>query len=127
MLPFAHRRHGTHDAGGNDATSGEEPKKRPGGGDWCPTCRRTELAGPGLHKRCDRPHGEPGPVRRRRSSALGKKGCCVAPVDAPGADDQPVHVHEVIVEVLQPLVGLACSGHRTAARGYTLGPEICGQ
>ncbi len=54
--------------------------------------------------------------------ALGKQGCGMAVVNPPGPDDQAMHLHEVIVEALQPQLGLASDGDRIRARRYAPGP-----
>ena len=92
VLPLADGRHGTVHAGRNHTAGSEEAQKRPGGGDSAPPRRRTEPVGPRLYERRDRRDGEPGPVGRRRPRELGKKGCGIAPVHAPGPDDQAVHM-----------------------------------
>ena len=107
VLPFADGRHGFRDAGRNHAVGGQEAKKRTGGRGRAAAGRLTKPACPGLHESRDRRHGEAGPVGRRRPRALGNKGCGVAPVHPPGPDDQAMRVHEVVVEALQPLLGLA--------------------
>ena len=86
-----------------------------------PGCGRTtdRVAGPGLYERRDRRHGELRPVGRRCPRALGKKRCGIAPVHPPGPDDQAPHLHKVVVEALQPLLGLASGGNRGRARRYT--------
>ena len=61
------------------------------------------------------------------SRTFGKKGCGVAAVDLPGAGNQPVHLHEVIVEALQPLLGLASSGTQAAAHSHISCPQMNGQ
>ena len=108
VLPLADGRHGgARDAGGNHAVGGQEAKKRTGGRGRATAGRLTKPACPDLHERRYRRHGEAGPVGRRRPRALGKKGCGVAPVHPPGPDDQAMRLHEVLVEALQPLLGLA--------------------
>ena len=61
------------------------------------------------------------------SRAIGKKGCGVAPVHPPGPDDQAMRLHEVVVETLQPLLGLAWRGDRDRACRYPSGPQMRGQ
>ena len=127
VLPFADGRHGARNAGRNHAVSGQEAKKRTGGRGRVAAGRLTKLAHPDLHERRDRRHGEAGPIGRRRSRALGKKGCGVAPVHPPGPDDQAMRLHEVIVEALQPLLGLAWRSDRDRARRYPSSPQMRGQ
>ena len=126
VRPLADGRHGAVDAGWNHTAGGEEAQKRPGRGDRAPPGRRTEPVGLHLHERRDRRHGEPGPVGRRRPRALGKKSCGIAPVHPPGPDDQAVHRHEVIVEALQPVVGLPPGRDRPAARRHLPCPPWAG-
>lgn len=40
------------------------------------------------------------------------------PVHPPGPSEKVVHMHEVIVEALEQLVGLASGDERPAARGH---------
>ena len=60
-----------------------------------------------LAEQDDQRHGRPAEGRSRRG-----------PLHPPGPDDQAVHMHEVIVEALQPLVGFASGDERPAARGH---------
>ena len=106
---------GAFDAGRNHTAGSEEAQKRRGGGDRAPARRRTEPVGSHLQERRNRRHGEPESAGRRCPRALGKKGCGIAPVHPPGPDHQAVHMHEVIVEALEPLVGLASGDERPAA------------
>ena len=122
VLPFPDGRYGALNAGGTHTTSGQEAEERTGGCSRGTRGRVTKFAGPGLHERCDRRHGEPGPVGRRRPRAIGKKGCGIAAVRPPGPDNQAMCLHEMIVEALQPLLGLAWRGDRDRVRRYPSGP-----